>query len=111
MDISDGLLFFYIIPTILIGFILYVAVKEFNEYKRNNAAEIEMTHAKIVSKRTELLGGGDSFMAMDYYITFQHAQGKRIEFKVNGLTYGELIESDKGLLKFQRKRFLHFDRM
>ena len=32
MDISDGLLFFYIIPTIVIGFILYVAVKEFNEY-------------------------------------------------------------------------------
>ena len=111
MDISDGLLFFYVIPTIVIGFILYVAIKEFNEFKRNNAAEVEMTQAKIISKRTELLGGDESCMSMDYYITFQHAQGQRSEFKVNGLTYGQLIESDKGLLKFQRKRFLQFDRM
>jgi len=110
MNISDGLLFFYVIPTIVIGFILYVAIKEYQEFKRNNAANVELIPAKIVRKRTELLGGGDAGMVMDYFITFEHDHGKRIEFKVNGLTYGQLIETDKGLLKFKRKRFLQFNR-
>lgn len=110
MNISDGLLFFYVIPTIVICFILYVAIKEYQEFKRNNAANVELIPAKIVRKRTELLGGGDAGMVMDYFITFEHDHGKRIEFKVNGLTYGQLIETDKGLLKFKRKRFLQFNR-
>lgn len=110
LNISDGLLFFYFIPTIIIGFILYVSLKEFNEYKLDKTANVERTDAKIIAKRTELLGGGDAAIQTVYYITFELFHGIRKEFKVPPRIYGQLLEADKGTLKYQRKRFVQFDR-
>lgn len=110
MNISDGLLFFYFIPTIIIGFILYISLQEFKEYKLDRTSAIDFTEAKIIAKRTELFGGGDAHVQTVHYVTFESFQGNRYEFKVPSRIYGQLIESDRGVLKYQRKRFVEFDR-
>ncbi|WP_300379501.1 DUF2500 domain-containing protein [Clostridium sp.] len=104
-------LFFYIIPLIMFGmiaFFIYGAIKE-NRY--NNSQPIIPVEAKIIGKRTHVSRGTNNHSAStSYHITFELINAERLELKVSYNDYAYIVEGDKGILTFQGRRFISFER-
>lgn len=95
---------------VVIGVILFVAMKGMVEWSTNNNSPQESVSAVVVTKRTHTSGGsGDSMARTSYYVTFQMESGKRQEFGIRAKEYGMLAEGDVGLLTYQGTRYLHFE--
>lgn len=109
----DGILFGFIAPlfmivvfTLVIGGILY-AIGSSIKQKRYNDQQPRLTvNAKVIGKRTKV--SGHDHVHTYYYITFEVESGDRMEFKLDGNQYGQLIEGDTGQLTFQGTRYLSF---
>lgn len=100
-----------IVFVIVIGVILFVAVKNISEWNTNNQSPRMTVAAHAKTKRTEVSGGGHDTMSHTYYyVTFEFESGDRQEFSVDGRQYGQIAEGDIGHLTFQGTRFLAFDR-
>lgn len=105
--------FFFVIVFAIVLFVFVFAIgNSVRENRQNNASPRVNTHARVVSKRTNVSGGGQQNMAAStrYYVTFEFLSGDRVEFYVNGSEYSLLAEGDSGELYFQGSRFLNFDR-
>ena len=66
--------------------------------------------ARVVGKRLETRGGGDSSVTTLYYATFEPPEGDRLELKVPHRQYGHLVEGDQGWLAHRGTWFRGFDR-
>lgn len=118
MGIEQGFDMFSIISTIfpiffivIIGIILFTIIKGIKHWNYNNKQPRLNVDAVVVSKRTEVSGGGnDSHASTWYYITFQVESGDRMELAVSGSDYGQLVEGDFGDLVFQGTRYHSFTR-
>lgn len=108
-----------VFAVVLIGVIgrgLYV-------WMRNNRAPQETSDARITAKRMKVSGHGGTMMAnrvsamnmlhsstyTEYFVTFELANGKRMELGVKDAEYGMLAEGDRGRLSWQGTRYLGFE--
>ncbi|KUP04177.1 hypothetical protein Q75_16465 [Bacillus coahuilensis p1.1.43] len=103
-------IFIGIIFVIVIGSIIIGGAKGISEWDNNNQSPKLSTKGRVVSKRTEVRGGGETRAYNEYYITFEVQSGDRMEFKLKGEEYGMLAEGDEGEIHFQGSRYLGFTR-
>lgn len=102
---------------LVFGIILVTIFKGIGEWSSNNKQPILNVDAKVVSKRTNVSRGNHhhgnhvhSSSSTTYYVTFQVQSGDRMELRVSGKEYGQLVEGDVGNLIFQGSRYHGFDR-
>lgn len=112
MYISDG--FFSIIPVIVslgfifvFGFIIFSVFTNIKQGIKNNNSPLLSVPAQVVTKRTTVKG---EHSYTTYFVTFEVQSGDRMEFKVKGEQFGQLVEKDLGVLAFQGSRFISFER-
>jgi hypothetical protein len=118
MEVNEGLDFFTIIQFIfpiffilIVGFILFIIIMGIKEWSKNNKQPRLNVNAAVISKRTEVSGGGEDHSSSTwYYATFQFESGDRMEFSISGRDYGLLAEGDVGELEFQGTRYHGFFR-
>lgn len=108
-------LFFFVIFFLVVGIIIFNAIKGISIWNKNNHSSILDVNATVVTKRTEVYhstssNNMSSHSHTHYYATFQMESGERMEFEISGDMYGMLVESDFGKLTFQGTRFLGFQR-
>jgi hypothetical protein len=66
--------------------------------------------ARVVTKRSEVLGHGHGRTYTTYYATFEFPDGSRREFPLSGTEFGLLVEGDAGFLSWQRTAYRGFER-
>lgn len=104
---------------VFVGFIA-TFVSAFKQKRYNDNQPRINTKAKVVAKRTYVdssSGHSDAngtfhngSTSTRYYVTFQFESGDRTEFQLDGKEYGVMVEGDVGILLFQGRRFLEFNR-
>lgn len=98
-----------IIFLIVFGSIAFSIVKGIVIWSKNNHSPILTVPAKVVTKRTNIRGGSNNTGAYtSYYVTFEGPNGERLELKVNGYDYGQLVDGDSGMLTYQGIRYQTF---
>lgn len=68
----------------------------------------ESMEAVVVSKRMHLTGGEHASTL--YYASFELADDRRMELRMNGESYGAIAEGDRGILRKRGTRFVSFTR-
>lgn len=105
-------LFFFGIAGIIAATLVYAIVSGIVRWSRNNASPLLTETSKVVAKRTEMSGGSENSSARTYYyVTFEFAEGGRVELQVAGRQFGLIAEGDVGRLTYQGTRFKGFDRL
>lgn len=120
----DGFMFSFVPILVTIGFVVIIsmfiitAIKGVKQWNYNNAQPILTVDAEVVSKRADVShhhhnnnNHTSHHSSTSYYVTFQVESGDRMEFHVPDREYGQLIERDRGKLKFQGTRYLGFERL
>ncbi|WP_049773706.1 DUF2500 domain-containing protein [Salisediminibacterium selenitireducens] len=111
--------FIQLVFLIVIGVLVFRAVRWLAEWLSNNRQPVETTIAKVVSKREhqtrQSRGAGNQGIGLSrtrtrYFVTFEMETGERTEFKVSGNEYGMLTEGDSGQLTHQGTRYHGFQR-
>lgn len=79
---------------------------------RNRASALLSREARLVGKRQDVHGGGETraMMSYYYYATFEFTNGSREEFRITGEEYGLLAEGDRGMLQSQGTWYKGFNR-
>lgn len=96
---------------LIFGIILFTFFKGIKQWNYNNKQPKLNVDAFVVSKRTQVRGGGNnSHASTRYFVTFQVESGDRMELMVHGSEYGMLAEGDFGELIFQGTRYHGFTR-
>lgn len=108
-------LFFFVVFFLVVGIIIFNAIKGISIWNKNNHSPILDVNATVVTKRTEVYHSTSSNNMSShsdtyYYATFQVESGDRMEFEISGDMYGMLVEGDFGKLTFQGTRYLGFQR-
>ena len=107
-------IFIGVVFVVVIGFIVFVAIRSYGEWSHNNRQPVLTVPARVVAKRTATSGhvsansGGSVSTA--YYATFELDSGERLEFSLYGKGYGLLAEGDDGFLTYQGSRYHGFER-
>ncbi|MCD8352707.1 MAG: DUF2500 domain-containing protein [Clostridiales bacterium] len=116
----DGL--FPVLTTLIFAAVITVfivtIVRGLREWNSNNRSPVLEVEAGVVAKRADVShtmhSTGDAVAhttsSTTYYITFQVHSGDRMELRVSGRDYGQIVEGDFGMLTFQGTRFLGFRR-
>lgn len=105
-----GPIFIGAVFVIVIGAFLFMAVKGLVTWSSNNAKPRLKTEAEVVSKRSDVRGGGETRARSIYFVTFESDSRDRMEFQVSGQEFGLLAEGDYGNLEFQGTRYIGFSR-
>jgi hypothetical protein len=105
-----GSIFLVVIFVLVIGAFLFAIIKGITQWNHNNSQPKLSVQAKVVTKRTAVIGGGETAASTEYYVTFEYPSGDRSEFKVAGHEFGQLVEGDMGELHFQGTRYQGFTR-
>lgn len=110
-----------IIFVVVISMFIIAAVKGAKQWKYNNAQPVLIVDAEVVSKRSDVSvlhhhhnndhAHHHTSSSTSYYVTFQVESGDRMEFHVPDREYGQIVEKDRGKLKFQGTRYLGFERL
>jgi hypothetical protein len=103
-------IFIGIIFVLVFGLIIFTIIKGISTWSNNNQQPRVNAHAKVVTKRTSVHGGGETNAHNSYFVTFEFESGDRLELQVNGQEYGQLVEGDNGELQFQGTRYLGYTR-
>lgn len=116
-------LMFTVVFVLVIGTFVVTLVRGIGQWNKNNQSPRLDVDAAVVAKRMEVshhshANAGDATGAhgyhtttsTTYYVTFQVESGDRLEFSVGGQEYGQLVEGDRGRLRFQGTRYLGFER-
>lgn len=113
---------FIIMFVLVVGIFVVAVVKGVEQWNKNNHSPRLEVEALVCGKRqntsqTRHANAGDitgvhgyhTTTSTTYYVTFQVASGKRMEFSVSGAEYGRLAEGDRGKLSYQGTRYLGFE--
>ncbi|MBD8499927.1 DUF2500 domain-containing protein [Paenibacillus arenosi] len=104
-------LFFGAIFIFIFGSILISIVTGISRWLSNNRAPQVSEVCKVVGKRVEVWGGRkNSGVKKEHYVTFELADGSRMELQVESTEYGLIAEGDQGMISYQGTRFLNFNR-
>lgn len=98
-----------IIFSLIFVMIFVIVIKRIIQWNKDNHAPRLKVFATVVSKRQNISRNGNHRYT-HYYVTFELSEGDRIEFDIDGIDYGQLVEGDCGTLTYQGSRFLGFDR-
>ena len=116
---------FTIVPMLMVIMIVFFIGSVIREKRYNDSQPKIPVEAKVVSRRSETstttdtngindANGGHNVhstsTSTSYYVTFEFINGERIQFKVSGHEYGFLLEGDRGILTFQGRRYISFQR-
>ena len=113
---------FTIIPIIIgigfivvIGLIIFRAIKGGMEWSNNNNSPVLTVDAKVATKRTAVSRRNNQAMrhhseSTTYFVTFEVESGDRMELRVKDKEYGLLADGDVGKLTFQGTRYKGFER-
>jgi hypothetical protein len=132
------LVFFGAVATLVVGTVVFTAVRLFSQWRADNAAPLRSVDAMVVSRRTDVrrstrpiggpIGGpvagsadGSTGVPMtaaamatspstSYFVTFEEPSGERRELQVAGADHGRLAEGDRGHLIHQGTRYKGFTR-
>lgn len=118
---STGLfdVMFTVVFVLVIGAFVVTLVRGIGQWNKNNQSPRLEVEATVVSKRMSVShhhhanaggAGMHTSTSTSYYATFQVESGDRLEFSVGGQEYGQLVEGDRGRLRFQGTRYLGFER-
>ena len=66
--------------------------------------------ARVIDKRTEVVGGGEQPAHQYYFVTFEFPDGGRVELNLRGPESGLLAIGDSGVVEWQGNRYLGFAR-
>ncbi len=117
------MVFIALVFIIVIGAILFRAVKAVSEWSHNNRQPVLIVPAKLVTKRENVTvhrhhhQHGDHHhhshgsTSTQYFATFELEQGERLEFQISGRESGLLAEGDAGELTYQGTRYQGFRRL
>ncbi len=107
----------------VLGMILFTVVSNLRTWRKNNESPRLTVPATVVAKRMNVshhrtANAGDmtgahgytSTSTTTYYVTFQVESGDRMELRLSGTEYGQLVEGDTGKLSFQGTRYLGLER-
>ena len=77
----------------------------------NSRQPLQHFPVKVVAKRTAVSGGMNNMPnSTDYFVTFEHENGARVEFPVSVDEYGMIAERDRGTIGLQGTWFKGFQR-
>ena len=102
------------------AFIIMVFMKVFKQWNSDNKSPRIAVPATVVAKRDSLShrhhhhhssAHHHSTTSHTYYATFQMENGERMELLIPVTEFGLLLEGDRGMLTFQGRRFVSFDRI
>ena len=112
MNFLGVFVIFFLIFIVITGFCIFIFAtiirKGIKQVKQDNNSPILEVDAKVIAKRSRV--SGNNMIHQSYYVTFEEESGKRMELRVEGSTFGLLVEGDFGKLTFQGSRFLNFER-
>lgn len=111
-------IFIGLVFIIIIGAILVNATRGINQWRKNEQSPRLSVRANVKAKRLDVRRHSHhndnnlqtSSTTTYYYVTFEFESGDRLEFRVSGKDYGQLVEGDSGILTFQGTRFLGYER-
>lgn len=109
-DFGFGSFFITAVFLIIVGTILFMIIKGIATWSYNNSQPRITANAKVVTKRTDTRGGGETRAYSVYYVTFDLETGERKEFQVKNTEFGQLVEGDKGTVEYQGTRYHGFSR-
>lgn len=110
---------FMVVFVLVLATFAVTLVRGIGQWHKNNQSPRLEVEAVMVAKRVEVShhhhtnAGGTGMhtsTSTSYYATFQVESGDRLEFSVGGQEYGQLVEGDRGRLRFQGTRYLGFER-
>lgn len=102
-----------LIAVVVVVVVVVIVVRFLRAGRRvvqNVAEEERAVPARVVGKRQETRGGGDSPVTTLSYATFELPDGDRMELKVPRQQYGQLAERDQGQLTHRGTWFRGFER-
>jgi hypothetical protein len=102
--------FFVVFFIAIFAFIVWAIFNQMRIAARNRASALLSREARLVGKRQDVHGGGETRARMSYYATFEFTDGSREEFGVTGEEYGLLAEGDRGILQSQGTWYKGFER-
>lgn len=110
---SFGPIFIFIVFCLIMGMFIFQGVN----YAKDKSKPIQTERAKVIAKRTNVSHHHHNMndhmhhsTSTTYYITFEFITGQRMELKVPSKQFGYIIEGDEGLLQFQGRLFVSFER-
>lgn len=77
---------------------------------RDNAAPEVSAAARVLDRRIETTGGGDTTVSQRYFVSFEQPSGERFELEVPESEYGLLAVGDSGTVAMKGTRYLGFAR-
>ena len=110
---------FWIVFAVIVVVIVVQLVRGIGQWSKNNASPVLRVEATVRAKRPEVHhshrsasnnGAMHLSSSTSYYVTFEVESGDRLELRVDGGDYGQLVEGDRGRLTFQGTRFKEFVR-
>jgi len=105
---------FPVLFLLVVGFIVFVLVRNVGEWSRNNSSPVTTAEVVAVGKRLQsdahMHGDGVHHHTTVYFATFEFGSGERLEFRMPAREYGLLAERDRGILTYQGSRFVNFER-
>lgn len=112
MGYSAFSMLFFLTFIVILCVILVTAIRGAVQWNNNHSPRLTVP-ARVVSKRQEhhhYQNNDVPASSSTYYVTFQVESGDRMELRVRGWEYGQLVEGDFGNLTFQGTRYLGFER-
>jgi len=98
------------IVCLMVAAIIYSLVKAAKDKAYNDSQPRNQVAARIVSRREQLSGGGETRIRTTHFCTFELANNIRLELKVPEESFGLMVEGDNGTLDYQGNRFFTFSR-
>nr|WP_267886995.1 DUF2500 domain-containing protein [Floricoccus penangensis] len=95
---------------IFFAIVIFMFIRSFMRWNKNNNSPRVNTRARVLAKRTNINNFNKPLTTTNYFVTFEVENKERIEFNILGSDYGMIAEGDVGMLEYQGIRFLDFKR-
>lgn len=111
MYFSTGMTVFFVVFAAVFALILFMVFRTVLKNAQDRRQPQIPVPARVVARRNQVWGGaGDSAAHTRHYVTFEFANGQRLELAVPDTEAGYLVEGDTGVLTFQGSLFVSFER-
>ncbi len=101
---------FVLVFLVVLGGIVFAIVRSARTTARNVAAPEVSAVARVVDKRIETSGGGDTPVRQQHFVSFEQPGGERFELELPAAEYGLLAAGDQGTVTMKGTRYLGFAR-
>lgn len=99
-----------VVMVVIIGTLIFSLVSAGSRAMRNVTSQELTVGARVLGRRTEQRGGGETPISTEHLVTFELVSGERVELKVPSREFGLLAEGDEGQLTHQGTWYRGFER-